>query len=384
MTGRVTASVSGGGSTGADAGHDDRAGSIRPADIANVAVPKRDRHTWSLFEDWCTAHDEPPLTASSDSLARFLHAHPAASTTQRRRIAVIDAAHSRQLLPPPGRAEIVRAALDVARTARLHELAAVIGGIVARLPESGWPSELFARRDALVLILASTGLPYTQIAALRHCDVTADPRIDALRIDTGRGVHTVTSPALTGAGISPRMVYQRWLEVLGHHTRYPSTRMLADALDGVGGTGLSGFDRYVDPADRQPLSTAIDRWGHTPLTATPLTFRAVADIVRAHLDGRAPVHRLHSVQARQPSAHLVPQPASASVLDPGYYEHGTRARRDAHELLGGVDSTLDDVEDRADALLKRLLEFVEAEVPKYGRPLVPRPSSLPVQDTFRA
>jgi hypothetical protein len=47
-------------------------------------------------------------------------------------------------------------------------------------------------------------------------------------------------------------------------------------------------------------------------------------------------------------------------------------------------STLDDVEDGADALLKRLLEFVEAEVPEYGRPLVPRPSSLPVQNTFRA
>ena len=297
---------------------------------------------------------------------------------------MIDAAHSRHLLPPPGRAETVRAALDVARTSRLHELAVVIGGIIARLPESGWPSALFARRDALVLIFASTGLPYTHIAALRPCDVTADPRIDALCIDTVRGVRSVTSLALTGTGISPRMVYQRWLEVLGHHARYPSTRMLADAFDAVGGTGLGGFDRYVDPADRRPLSTAIDRWGHTPLTATPLTSRAVADIVRAHLDARAPVHRLHSVQARQPSAHLVPELASASVLDPGYYEHGARARREAHELLGGVGSMLDDVEDRADALLKRLLEFVEAEVPEYSRPLAPWPSYLPVQDTFRA
>ncbi|WP_241199200.1 hypothetical protein [Rhodococcus sp. NJ-530] len=38
------------------------------------------------------------------------------------------------------------------------------------------------------------------------------------------------------------MVYQRWLEVLGHHARYPSTRMLADALDAVGGTGIGGYD----------------------------------------------------------------------------------------------------------------------------------------------
>lgn len=360
MTGHVTASV-GGGSTGADADHDDRAGSIRPADIANVAVPKRDRHTWSLFEDWCTAHDEPSLAASPESLARFLHAHPAASTTQRRRIAVIDAAHSRQLLPPPGGAEIVRAALDVARTSRLQEVAAVIGGIVARLPESGWPSELFARRDALVLIFASTGLPYTQIAALRHCDVTADPRIDALRIDTGRGVHTVTSPALTGAGISPRMVYQRWLEVLGHHTRYPSTRMLADALDAVGGTGLGGFDRYFDPAGKQPLSTAIDRWGHTPLAATPLTFRAVADIVRMHLDGRAPTHLQPTARSQQPEQSTAPDPVPRVLLDPGYYERGTLARRHAHGLLDDVDSVLADVENRADSLLEALVDLLESE-----------------------
>jgi hypothetical protein len=370
MTGRVTASVSGDGATEADADHDDRAGSIRPADIANAAVPKRDRHTWSLFEDWCTAHDEPPLAASPESLARFLHAHPAASTTQRRRIAVIDAAHSRHLLPPPGRAEAVRAALDVARTARLHELAAVIGGIIARLPESGWPSALFARRDALVLVVASTGLPYTQIAALRACDVTADPRIDALRIDSGRGVHILTSLALTGTGISPRMVYQRWLEVLGHHARYPSTRMLADALDAVGGTGIGGYDRYVDSADRQPLSTAIDRWGHTPLTATPLTSRAVADIVRAHLDGRAPTRLQPTARSQQPERIAASDPVPRLVLDPGYYERGTLARRHAHGLLDDVDSVLADVETRADSLLEALVDFLESETTRVPADIV--------------
>ncbi len=65
--------------------------------------------------------------------------------------------------------------------------------------------------------------------------------------------------------------------------------MLADALDAVDGTGLGGYDRYFDPAGQQPLSTAIDRWGHTPLAATALTSRAVAGIVRMHLtDGHPP------------------------------------------------------------------------------------------------
>lgn len=363
MTRPAVGTVSGDGATGTGAGgdHDDRARPIRSVDITDTSVPERDRRTWSLFEDWCTAHDEPALAAAPDSLARFLRAHPAAPTTQRRRIAVIDAAHHRHALPPPGRAETVRAALDAARTARLRELAAAIGGIIARLPESGWPSALFARRDALILTLATTGLPYTQIAALRHCDVTADPGLDALRVETGRGVHTLTSLALAGTGISPRTVYRRWCEVLGHHTRYPNTRMLADALDAVDGTGIGGYDRYFDPAGQQPLLTAIDRWGHTPLAATALTSRAVADVVRAHLDGRAPTHLQPTARSQQPERIVASDPVPRVVLDPGYYERGTLARRHAHGLLDDVDSVLADVETRADSLLEALVDFLESK-----------------------
>ncbi|MDV7199683.1 recombinase [Rhodococcus kroppenstedtii] len=275
---------------------------------------------------------------------------------------MIDTAHHRHLLPPPGCAETVRAALDGARTSRLQEVAAVIGGIIARLPEYGWPSALFARRDALILTLATTGLPYTQIAALRACDVTADAGLDALRVETGRGVHTLTSLALAGTGISPRMVYQRWCEVLGHRTRYPSTRMLADALDAVDGdAGLGGYDRYFEPAGKQSLSTPIDRWGHTPLAATPLTARAVAGIVRMHLDGRAPTHLQPIARSQHPEQIPAPDPVPRVLLDPGYYERGTLARRHAHGLLDDVDSVLADVETRADSLLEALVDFLESE-----------------------
>ena len=75
----MTEPVTGDGTTGADADHDDRPCPIRPAAIPNTSIPRRDRHTWSLFEDWCTAHGEPSLAASPESLARFLHAHPAAA-----------------------------------------------------------------------------------------------------------------------------------------------------------------------------------------------------------------------------------------------------------------------------------------------------------------
>lgn len=244
----------------------------RSSGIANTtiaSVPKRDRHIWSLFDDWCTAHDRPALTASPESLAEFLRAHPAAPATQRRRVAIIDAVHFRHDRTPPGRAESVRAALDATRTARLHKLSVSIGGIIDDLPESCWPSALFARRDALILALASTGLPYAQIAGLRVCDVTGLGGTDALRIETCEGASTTTSPELLAACGSPMRLYRRWLEVLGHCKRHPSTGALADAIERIGGTGLAGFDRHLDPDDGQPLLTPIDRWGHTPLPAHP-------------------------------------------------------------------------------------------------------------------
>jgi hypothetical protein len=153
---------------------------VHAARSVKASVVERDRHTWSLFEDWCAALDQPAVPASPESLAWFLQAHPAATGTQRRRIAVIDAAHYRRNLPPPGRAETVRTALDVARAERLHDLVVHLGSAVAQLPEFGWPTALFARRDALMLVLASTGLPSTQIAAVRMCDVTVDLQADAL------------------------------------------------------------------------------------------------------------------------------------------------------------------------------------------------------------
>ncbi|MCZ4076861.1 hypothetical protein O1W68_02805 [Rhodococcus sp. H36-A4] len=80
-----------------------------------------------------------------------------------------------------------------------------------------------------------------------------------------------------------------------------------------------------------------------------------------HLNGQAPVHLLVRVREELPERELAREPVSTVELDSGYYEHGTRARRDAHDLLGGVDSALADVEARADKLLQDLFEVLESE-----------------------
>ncbi|MDJ0016551.1 recombinase [Rhodococcus erythropolis] len=322
-------------------------------------LPARDRHTWMLFTDWCAAHDQPVLPASSELLARFLAAHPASTATQRRRISVIDTVHHRYGFPAPGRSENIRAALDTTRRARLDDLAARAGEVIARLPETGWPAGLFARRDAMILTLTPTGLTYTQIAALRICDVTADPVADTLHVDTIDHVRAVTPPRLVAAGASPARMYRRWMEVLGFSDRYFSTRMLAGLMNAGDGNELTGHDGRIDPADQRPLLTPIDQWGHTPLTATPLTARAIADIIAAHLTGRAPRH-IRPPQRKSPeSDSFTTEATDVEPLGDGYYEHGIAARKHAHDTLGSVTSVLDEIEDRADRLLADLLELIE-------------------------
>ncbi len=80
-----------------------------------------------------------------------------------------------------------------------------------------------------------------------------------------------------------------------------------------------------------------------------------------HLDGRAPAHLQPRVRTQLSDTEREPEPAPTVVLDSGYYERGTLARRDAHDLLADVDSALADVETRADKLLENLLGFLEVE-----------------------
>lgn len=325
----------------------------------DLHLPARERHTWRLFTDWCTAHDRPSLPASPQLLARFLSAHPAGTATQRRRISVINAAHHRHGFPPPGRSDSIRAALNATRRARLDNLAARTGEVISRLPETGWPAGLFARRDAMILTLAATGLTYTQIAALRICDVTADPVADALHVDTIDRARAVAPPGLVAAGASPVRVHRRWMEILGFSDRYFNTHMLATSMGTGGGNKLAGHDRRIDPADQRPLLTPIDRWGHTPLTATPLTARAVADIIAAHLSGQAPRHIRPPLRKSAENNNPTTQSDAIEPLGDDYYEHGIAARKHAHATLGGVTSALDEIEDRADQLLAGLLELIE-------------------------
>ncbi|QXF83819.1 hypothetical protein HBA53_15570 [Rhodococcus pyridinivorans] len=337
-------------STGREASHRN---DVHDADLG-LRIPARYRHDWMLFADWCAAADHHPIPAVPETLALFLHEHPAAPATQRRRLSAINAVHTGHGYPPPGRTETVRRHLDTARAERFDRLSLLLQR-AAELPTTGWPSGLFGRRDALLLVLAATGMTFTDITRLRRRDIRLDG--DTLVV-IARAGERFRLPADPETGCNPAAIYQRWAEIQAFLDRYPGTHLLRHHL-------TDPVDVVADPLDgeqaRQPLLCPIDRWGHLP-HAQPMTPQSVSALVRAHLSGRAPKRRTLPVRTQAADAWIEPD----IVLDPDYYEHGTAARRRDHQHLEDLTDVFNEIEHRSDALFDELLTVLDGLFDQYG------------------
>jgi len=322
---------------------------VHDADLG-LRIPARYRHDWALFADWCSAADRQPIPAAPETLALFLYEHPAALATQRRRLSAINAVHTRHGYPPPGRTETVRRHLDTTRASRLDRLGGLLMQKAGELPVLGWPSGLFGCRDALLLVLAATGMSFTDITRLRRRDIRLDR--DVLVATTRAGERFGLGPD-PEAGDNPAVaIYQRWAEIQAFLDLYPGTHLLRHHLtDPV----EISTDRLDTEQARQPLLCPIDRWGHLPHNQ-PMTPQSVSTLVRAHLSGRAPTRRTLPVPQRNDVDTWVEPEIE---LDSGYYERGTAARRRDHADLGGLADVFDEIEARADALLDELLTVLE-------------------------
>ncbi|WP_048774393.1 hypothetical protein [Rhodococcus ruber] len=313
-------------------------------------IPSRYRHDWALFTDWCAAADHRPIPATPETLALFLHEHPAAVTTQRRRLSAVNAVHTGHGYPAPGRTERVRRHLDTTRASRLDRLGQLLLQRAVELPTTGWPSGLFGRRDALLLVLAATGMTFTDITRLRRRDIRLDSDTLVVTTRAGKRFRLAADPETEDNPAAA--IYRRWAEIQAFLDQYPGTHLLRHHL-------TDPIEIITDPLDaeqaRQPLLCPIDRWGHLP-HAQPMTPQSVSMLVRTHLSGRAPVRRALPVPQRD---HVDTWVEPEIELDSGYYERGTAARSRDHEALEDLADVFDEIEARADALLENLMGVLE-------------------------
>ncbi len=323
----------------------------------------KDRSGWALFADWCAAADRTALPADPVTLALFIAENPAALSTQRRRITTVNTVHHAAGHPAPGRADTIRRMVNTSRADRLSSLEVIVSEIIPRLPVFGWPVGLFGRRDALLLLLAAAGPSFEQISALRRTDIHIDGEVLIIA-----GVHPIRlDPATHQQSVNPVAVYRMWAQILEFLDRTPSTRLLAERLDAhtLPTSDLPSALTGAVAGEEQSgvLFTPIDRWGYTPIAGPALTPQSVASIITTHLAGASPSHRPYSRRSRHSNAPELHEPEDFPeiVLDDTYYESGLEARRAAHTALTDVTAALDDVEGRADEILRKLLAVLDTE-----------------------
>jgi len=339
-------------------GHSLRAGFVTQAfrngaSAPEVLVPARYRHDWALFTDWCHASDHSPMPAAPETLALFLREHPAAATTQRRRVSAINTVHTRHGYSAPGRSEEVRRRLDTSRADRVDRLAETLLQQATELPTAGWPTGLFGRRDALLLVLAATGMRFTEATRLRRCDVIVDTGIVVATTREGERFCLTADPeTCENPAVS---IFRRWAEIHAFLDEHHSTDLLRQHL-------LESGDVVREPLTgrrgRQPLLVPIDRWGHLPYGES-MTSQSVSALVRAYVSGHAPIRKALPMRQRKHDDASSSWIEPAIELDQSYYERGTAARRRDHDSFEGLGDVFDEIADRADALFDELLAVLD-------------------------
>lgn len=288
------------------------------------------------FLRWAAAGERPFLPTTADTVLAYLASYPGTPATQRGRVTALNAAHETARLPIPGAAEAVRRALNPGRTQRLSGLRAHAETIIARLPVFGWPDALTARRDAVILLLATEGLSWHQISGLKQGEVTL----------TGEAVTVGAQPLLTlaatGTAACPMRAFSRWATVAGHapaatgHVRLEQLLTAADPdADATLDAEAEVFVPQQFPAAyaTQPLLCGFDERGlaHGYIDELdPLRPDTIADIATGHL-------------------FAPPVPSAGLELDDSWFDRGIAARWRNQKVF----DELDDLLDRVDAIAAR-------------------------------
>ncbi|WP_172652855.1 hypothetical protein [Rhodococcus opacus] len=336
------------------------------------------RYDWALFADWCTALAASALPADPLALASFLDEHPAAQSTQRRRVAAINWVHNASGYPTPGSARVIRQVLS-ARAGRRDDLSRTARGALLTLPTVGWPQGLFGRRDALILVLnCIVGMSATEVGDLQRSDVTYDGNI----VTVGAGHAVELHPLADDPQCCPVAIYLRWARLQAFFDRYPSNRVLARSL----ASGHEIADETVEsygklPGLREgqdgPLLPSFDQWGHFAALRRDrrgVSGKSVTTIVTAHLTGAASASHTRSDPKDRPAEVEVEEEVSSpwvygsengvdcASLGPEtlteQYEAAIARKYADVRALGDLAEAFEDIDRKADAILSRTEELL--------------------------
>ncbi|MFC9768265.1 hypothetical protein [Rhodococcus jostii] len=336
------------------------------------------RYDWALFADWCTALEASALPADPLALASFLDEHPAAQSTQRRRVAAINWVHNASGYPAPGSARVIRQALS-ARAGKRDDLSRSARGVLLTLPTVGWPQGLFGRRDALILVLnCIVGISATEVGNLQRSDITYDGKI----VTVGAGHALELHPLADDPQCCPVAIYLRWARLQAFFDRYPSNGVLARSLASAHEIADDMVESYGKlPGLREghdgPLLPSFDQWGHfapSRRNRRGVSGKSVTAIVTAHLTGAASASHTRSNPTDRIADVEVEDEVSSPWVD-GYEDGMDRASLGPESLteqyeaaiarkyadvraLGDLAETFEDIDRKADAILSRTEELL--------------------------
>ena len=324
---------------------------------------------WDLFTTWCAATGRTPLPAAPGTVTVFLADNPAAPATCRRRVTAINHAHRRDGYLGPGEHRQVRALLArPAPESRDRADPGVVAAAVRRIPVAGWPTGMFGRRDALLLLLrCRAGLTYQQLVDLTtdHLALTAA----GLQITTttpGGGSSSVTFPVGEDPRVCPGCVWMRWLEILHPATEFASAWTFRAILRTPESDGHHCDHPVFDIRSVRsvPVFMPVDRWGALPLPLRATTVRTAIALTGQHLIGSPPTHPVvvdpdgHS-EAGDSLSSARPERVEVVRVDPAVvHREGLAARARALMRLAEVNETMDTVDRAAAELEQRIQELM--------------------------